>query len=118
MTGSSTTNQAIVPVITKVDELYDKMSKDGVFQDISDSIKKFQELSTSDLKDAEMKIGEAGISSFDGDYSSHKNIVNSFIQHRESTALADLEFYPVSINPERKEHAGFSEILDTIYDNC
>lgn len=116
--NSSTTNQTIVPVVTKVDELYDKMSKDGVFQNISDSIKKFQEMSTSDLKNAEMKIGEAGISSFEGSYSSHKNIVNSFIQHRESTVLADLEFYPVSINPERKEHAGFSEILDAIYDNC
>lgn len=116
--NSSTTNQTIIPVITKIDKLYDKMSKDGVFQDINDSIKKFQEMSASDLKDAEMKIGEAGISSFEGDYSSHKNIVNSFIHHRESTILADLEFYPVSINPERKEYAGFSEILDVIYDNC
>ena len=116
--NSDTTNQTIVPVITKIDKLYDKMSKDGVFQDINNSIEKFQKMSTSDLKDAEMKIGEAGISSFEGDYSSHKNIVNSFIQHRESTVLADLEFYPGSINPERKEHAGFSEILDTIHENC
>jgi hypothetical protein len=109
------TDPTIIPVVTKVDKLYDKMNEDEAFQDIRESV------SDDILKGSEIRIDTDGLSGPAGNYEQHKTIVNALIQRNEPPILSDLEFYPVFVDPMSDLAPpvwGFSEVLEIIHENC
>jgi hypothetical protein len=109
------TDSTIIPVVTKVDELYDKMYEDEAFQYIRESV------SDDVVEDSEIRIDTDGLSGPAGNYEPHKTIVNALIQRNEPPILSDLEFYPVFVDPMSDFASpvwGFSEVMETIHENC
>ena len=96
----------LLPVITKIDKIVDKLIEHIADQTIRHSLSK-----NDSSKNTKTKI-----ESFENNYASYKAAVNRLVD-KSDYPFTGLEFHPIAINPETRQHSGLQELLNEIADS-